>query len=141
MTDGTDQTGGDPAMARLRGRYGRYTRGRLERFAQRLQERIHSDRVPIVSLELAGPTERIAFADALKLDYRQVPLGERLGPLWATYWARVVVEVPEAWAGARVDLYWDSRSEALLWLDGRSTQGLNPGRHTAPLLQPARGGE
>jgi alpha-mannosidase len=141
MTDGTDQTGGDPAMARLRGRYPQYTSGRLERFAQRLQERIHSDRVPIVSLELAGPTERIAFADALKLDYRQVPLGERLGPLWATYWARVVVEVPEAWAGARVDLYWDSRSEALLWLDGRSMQGLNPGRHTAPLLQPARGGE
>ncbi|HEX7884002.1 MAG TPA: glycoside hydrolase family 38 C-terminal domain-containing protein, partial [Afipia sp.] len=45
------------------------------------------------------------------------------------------------WAGARIDLYWDSRSEALLWLDGRSSQGLNPGRHTAPLFQSASGGE
>ncbi|KWV60932.1 hypothetical protein AS156_26305 [Bradyrhizobium macuxiense] len=97
--------------------------------------------MPVVSLELAGPTERISFAEGLKLDYRPIPLGEPLGPLWATYWVRVVADVPEAWAGSRVDLYWDSRSEALLWLDGRSSQGLNPGRHTAPLLQPARGGE
>ena len=26
--------------------------------------------------------------------------------------------VPEAWAGSRVDLLWDSASEATLWLGG-----------------------
>ncbi|NEV01971.1 alpha-mannosidase [Bradyrhizobium uaiense] len=137
----TDRESGNPAVARIRGRYPQYTRRRLESFAQRLQQKIHADSVPVTSLEIAGPTERISFAEALDLDYRPVALGETLGPLWATYWVRGVAEVPEAWAGSRVDLYWDSRSEALLWLDGRSSQGLNPGRHTAPLVQPSRGGE
>lgn len=136
-----DRNSSSAAVARIRGRYPRYTRGRLERFAQRLLDKTHADRVPVTSLELAGPTERISLAEALELDYRPSSLGQPLGPLWATYWVRVVAEVPETWTGARVDLYWDSRSEALLWLDGRSSQGLNPGRHTAPLLQSAQGGE
>lgn len=141
MIDDTDRENGNSAVARIRGRYPQYTRRRLERFAERLQRRIHSDRVKVTSLELAGPTDRITLAEALELDYRPVELGQTLGPLWATYWVRVVAEVPEGWAGSRVDLYWDSRSEALVWLDGRSTQGLNPGRHVAPLVQSARGGE
>ncbi|MFQ3455856.1 glycoside hydrolase family 38 C-terminal domain-containing protein [Bradyrhizobium sp. UFLA01-814] len=136
-----DRESGDPAVARIRGRYPQYTRRRLQGFAERLQQKIHADRVPVTSLALAGPTERISLEDALKLDYRAVPLGETLGPLWATYWVHVVAEVPQAWAGSRVDLYWDSRSEALLRLNGRSSQGLNPGRHIAPLVQSARGGE
>ncbi|MBR0795087.1 alpha-mannosidase [Bradyrhizobium jicamae] len=138
-----DETDRDdnPAVGRIRGRYPQYTRGRLEAFAQRLQDRIHPDRVPVTSLALAGPTGRISLSEALELDYRPVSLGETLGPLWATYWVRVVAEVPAAWAGSRVELCWDSRSEALLWLDGRSQQGLNPGRHIAPLIQSARGGE
>ncbi|WGS00937.1 glycosyl hydrolase-related protein [Bradyrhizobium sp. ISRA443] len=136
-----DRNSSSAAVARIRGRYPRYTRGRLERFAQRLLDKTHADRVPVTSLELAGPTERISLAEALELDYRPSSLGQPLGPLWATYWVRVAAEVPETWTGARVDLYWDSRSEALLWLDGRSSQGLNPGRHTAPLLQSAQGGE
>ncbi|GEC54084.1 alpha-mannosidase [Bradyrhizobium japonicum] len=136
-----DRESGDPAVARIRGRYPQYTRRRLQGFAERLQQKIHADRVPVTSLALAGPTERISLEDALKLDYRPAPLGETLGPLWATYWVHVMAEVPQAWAGSRVDLYWDSRSEALLWLNGCSSQGLNPGRHTAPLVQSASGGE
>ncbi len=89
----------------------------------------------------ADQTERISYAEATALKYRDVGLGEPLGPLWSTYWARVTVRVPEGWHGARVDLYWDSRSEALLWLDGRSSQGLNIGRYTATLAQKAKGGE
>ncbi|KJC52846.1 hypothetical protein UP09_00325 [Bradyrhizobium sp. LTSP885] len=139
--DEADRENNNPAVARIRGRYPQYTRGRLGRFAERLRDKIHADRVPVVSLELAGPTERISLSEALKLDFRPISLGQTLGPLWATYWVRVSADVPAAWAGSRVDLYWDSRSEALLWLDGRSSQGLNPGRHIAPLLQPARGGE
>ncbi len=126
MVDDTDRENGNSAVARICGRYPQYTRRRLERFAERLQRRIHSDRVKVTSIDLAGPTDRITLAQALELDYRPVELGQKLGPLWATYWVRVVAEVPEGWAGSRVDLYWDSRSEALVWLDGRSTQGLNP---------------
>src|SRR5262249_52031950 len=43
-----------------------------------------------------------------------------------TYWFRGSATVPESWRGARVDLLWDSESEATLWLDGEPAQGLNP---------------
>ncbi|MEI9991938.1 MAG: alpha-mannosidase [Rhizomicrobium sp.] len=126
---------------RLRGRYAGYTRTRLKQFARRLNRAIYPDRAPAERIELAGPTDRIPFERAKDLDYRPAELGAPLGPLWATYWARITVKIPEGWRGARVDLYWDTRSEALIWRDGRSVQGLNSGRHTAPLTPAARGGE
>ncbi|MEJ0042201.1 MAG: hypothetical protein WDM81_08275 [Rhizomicrobium sp.] len=129
MTHDTSQRG---EFQRVRGRYPGYTRTRLTQFARRLKRAIYPDRAAVERIELAGPTDRIAFEQAKTLDYREAALGAPLGPLWATYWARVTARIPEAWRGSRVDLYWDSRSEALLWVNGRSTQGLNSGRHTAP---------
>lgn len=139
----TDETSPSPRgeFQRLRGRYAGYTRTRLKQFARRLRSVIYPERAPVERIELAGPTDRIPFAAAKGLDYRPVELGAPLGPLWATYWARVTLRIPEGWRGARVDLYWDSRSEALLWLDGRSAQGLNNGRHTATVSPSAKGGE
>ena len=126
---------------RLRGRYAGYTRARLAQFSRRLKRAIYPEREKVERIELAGPLDRIGFEDAQGLSYRTVQLGEPLGPLWSTYWARVTVRIPERWRGSRVDLYWDSRSEALLWLNGRSRQGLNPGRHFAPLTEAAVGGQ
>jgi alpha-mannosidase len=126
---------------RVRGRYPGYTRTRLAQFARRLKRAIYPERAAAERIELAGPTERIAFAQAQALPYRPIGLGEPLGPLWATYWARVTVRIPSGWRGARVDLHWDSRSEALLWLDGRSSEGLNPGRNFAQMTAAAAGGE
>ncbi len=126
---------------RLRGRYAGYTRTRLKQFARRLKSAIYSARAKVERIELAGPTDRITYADATKLAYRDAALGEALGPLWSTYWARVTVRIPAEWRGARVDLYWDSRSEAMLWLEGRAAQGLNIGRNTARLTPAAQGGE
>ena len=128
-------------IARIRGRYPGYTRERLRQFARRLAKAIYPERVPVEAIEMAGPTDRIALAEAEALDYRSVELGQALGPQWATFWFRVKAKVPPSWRGARVDLYWDSRTEALLWLDGRSSQGLNVGRHAAPLTHAATGGE
>jgi alpha-mannosidase len=126
---------------RMRGRYAGYTRARLKQFARRLKRAIYPERENIARIELSGPTQRISFKDAQALTFRPVQVGELLGPLWSTYWVRLTVTVPARWKGARVDLYWDSRSEALLWLDGRSHQGLNPGRHFATLTPSAKGGE
>ncbi|HEY4940429.1 MAG TPA: glycoside hydrolase family 38 C-terminal domain-containing protein [Rhizomicrobium sp.] len=126
---------------RLRGRYAGYTRTRLRQFARRLKSAIYPEREKVLRIELAGPTERISFAEAQALRYRDIGLGEPLGPLWSTYWVRVTARIPQSWRGARVDLYWDSRSEGLLWLDGRSSQGLNIGRNSARLTPTARGGE
>ena len=98
---------------------------------------------------------RITAAEAQALELRPVAPGIQLGPAWATWWFRVRATVPEAWEGRRVDLLWDSRSEATLWVDGVSRQGLNAGPHArsgpmatlpqdrtdAPLRERARAGE
>ena len=140
MTDETRPAATDP-FRRLRGRYDGYTRARLEAVARRLRRAIYPEQAPVTRIEMAGPTERIGFEAAQGLAYRDVDLGEPLGPLWATYWVRVTAQVPAAWAGSRVDLHWDSVSEALLRLDGHTVQGLNIGRPAARLLERARGGE
>jgi len=126
---------------RVRGRYEGYTRARLAQFVRRLKRAIYPERENVARLELAGPTERIPFQEAQSLSFRTVQVGEAFGPLWSTYWARVTATIPERWKGSRVDVHWDSRSEALLWLDGRSSQGLNPGRNFATLTPSAKGGE
>jgi alpha-mannosidase len=129
------------AFQRLRGRYPRYTRTRLEQFARRLRKAIYPERADVARIEIAGPSDRIAFAQAATLDYRAASIGEKLGPLWSTYWIRITARIPESWRGARVDLHWDSRSEALLWFDGRSQRSLNIGREDAALVRAAQGGE
>jgi alpha-mannosidase len=131
----------DTSLRRVRGRYPGYTRTRLAQFARRLKSAIYPDRIAVERLELAGPVDRVSFGEVQKLSFCTVQPGEPLGPLWATYWARVTARIPEAWAGSRVDLHWDSRSEALLWLDGRSAQGLNIGRNFATVSRAAKGGE
>lgn len=128
-------------IRRIRGRYPAYTRARLKAFGARLARTIYSATAPVTRIEMSGPTERLSFAEAAALPYRDVKLGEKLGPIWSTYWFRVTVTVPPAWAGAPVDLLWDSRSEALLWLDGRSSRGLNIGRSAARLTESATGGK
>ncbi len=138
MSDDTAERG---EFQRLRGRYAGYTRTRLAQFGRRLKRAIYPDRAEVSRIELAGPTARVPFAQAQAFEYRDVQLGVPLGPLWSTYWVRVTATIPEAWRGARVDLYWDSRSEGLLWLDGRSSQGVNIGRNTARLTPSAKGGE
>ncbi len=113
--------------------------------SERLRAAIYAETAPPDELLVAGPVDRTPLEEAERLEYRPAVLGERFGPLWATYWFRVRVTVPEAWRGRRVDLLWVTRSESTLWIDGRSIQGLNTGgggeRPDALLLEEARGGE
>ncbi len=126
-------------------RHPRYTRERIAQVGDRLRALIWADTVSPDRITVAGPVDRIAPEDAGRLDYRDCALGERFGPLWATFWLRVEGTVPPAWAGERVDLLFVSHSEATLWIDGRSVQGLNTSpdgaRPDALLLDPAVGGE
>jgi alpha-mannosidase len=80
-------------------------------------------------LLVVGPVDRISWQEAQSLDYRPVALGERFGPLWATYWFRMRATPPEG----EIHLLWDSRSEATLWQEGRALHGLNPFHRAAPL--------
>jgi alpha-mannosidase len=122
-----------------------YTRERLAHTEARLAALVHPERAAVDRMEIAGPTGRIDRSAAAALDYAPVALGAELGPLFATWWLRVAATVPEAWAGERVDLVFDTRSEATLWRDGRAVQGLSSGgdqvRSDATLIASARGGE
>jgi alpha-mannosidase len=122
-----------------------YTRDRLARTEARLAGLVHPERVPVDGMSLSPAVGRIGHAAAQELPYRDVAPGEPLGPLFATYWLRVEATVPEAWAGSRVDVLLDTRSEATLWLAGRAVQGLNSAasqpRPDATLLRSATGGE
>jgi alpha-mannosidase len=122
-----------------------YTRARLAATARRMRALIYSDVRPADSLRISPRVDRISWDEARELAYREVSLGEQLGPRWSTFWFDVRATVPDAWDGRRVDLLWVTHSEATLWIDGRSIQGLNfgsPGeRPDAVLRAPARGGE
>ena len=127
-----------------------YTRDRLQQFAERLLQLVWADARPIEDLVVAGPVDRIPPARAVELEFRPAAPGAIFGPAWATFWFRARARVPEEWAGRRVDLYWQSHSEATLWMAGRTVQGLNhmpsksPDASTRPeaqLFSRARGGE
>ena len=102
-----------------------YTRARLAQASERLREAIWAETRPLDELLVSEAVDRISYEEAQALPLRAAALGERFGPLWATFWFRATATVPKEWAGRRVDLLWDSSSEATLWLDGTAVQGLN----------------
>jgi alpha-mannosidase len=102
-----------------------YARQRLAQTSERLRARVYADTRPVDELLVSQQTDRISWDEAQQLEYRPAQLGERFGPLWATYWFRVWATIPEEWRGSRVELRWYTGSEATLWRDGRVIVGLN----------------
>ncbi|HEY6889371.1 MAG TPA: glycoside hydrolase family 38 C-terminal domain-containing protein [Solirubrobacter sp.] len=106
-----------------------YARERIAQFAARLP--VFGTPVGL-SLELSGPVERGEPAGA----FRKAELGERLGPLFATFWLRASGVVPE---GAH--LFVDFGGEATLWVDGRPAESLSSGPRQARMSVPVPAGE
>jgi alpha-mannosidase len=117
-----------------------YTRRRLAQTSERLRAGVFTDLRPVDELVVAGPVDRISWDEAQSLDFRPADLGERFGPLWATYWFKVRATVPEEWRGERVELRWYSDSEATLWRDGRVVAGLNRHHAEATIADSAEAG-
>jgi alpha-mannosidase len=118
------------------------TRLRIAQTASRLHSRAYAATIPLDTLLVSERTTRIGFDAAQQLEFRPARIGETFGPQWATYWFRVAATVPETWAGRRVDLLFDTGSEATLWRGGEPVRGLNaPHRTTAPLTHAAEPGE
>ena len=121
------------------------SRARIAQTVSRLRSLVHPETIAPDRLELSERTDRRGWTGAQALAYAPAALGAELGPLWATYWFRVGATVPDAWAGERVDLLWDSGSEATVWEDGRVVQGVYTGwralREVAPVREPATAGE
>lgn len=103
-----------------------YTRTRIQQLANRFRDRIYPQTRAMDQMLVAGPVDRVSWAEAQQLkEWQPASLGQQFGPLWSTFWFRLKASVPAEWAGQRVDLLWVSHSEATLWVDGRSVQGLN----------------
>jgi alpha-mannosidase len=121
-----------------------YTRTRIEQLVQRFQTRIYRQLIPVPSLQVSAGVGRIPYEQAMTLPRTPAKVGIELGPIWTTFWFRLQYRVPADWQG-RVDLLWNSNSEATLWVNGRSIQGLNyssgQNHEDAPLIAQARGGE
>ena len=126
-------------------RHLQYTRARLAQRSERLRAAIRPETRPVDELLVSPAVDRISWDEAQALEYRPAELGERFGPLWATYWFRIRATVPAEWRGRRVELMWSSLSEATLWRDGRAVQGLNTGgageRPDAVIAESARAGQ
>ena len=103
--------------------------------SRRLRAATYPETCSVGELLVAGPVDRITWDEAQALEYRPARIGERFGPLWATYWFRLRATVPDGWHGSRVDLLWRSGSEATLWLDGRVVAGLNEHHAEATLAE------
>jgi alpha-mannosidase len=106
-----------------------YTRRRLQQTSERLFARVYPETRALDEVLVSPEVDRISWEEAQALEYRPAELGERFGPLWATYWFRLRGTVPEEWSGERIDLLWYTGSEGTLWRDGRVVVGLN--RHHA----------
>ena len=125
-------------------RFPALTRARLKQLAGDMKALIYKETRAVDKLLMAGPAERISYAEAQKLKYQPVKLGQRLGPQWATFWFQIETAIPTEWAGQRVDLLWDSQSEAQLWQDAKPLQGLNfpyGERQDATLVEKAAAGQ
>ncbi len=125
-------------------RFPALTRARLKQLAGDMKALIYPQSQAVDKLTMAGPTDRIDYNQAIKLKYKPVKLGQPLGPLWSTFWFHVNATVPAGWAGKRIDLLWNSLSEATLWRDGKPQQGLNfpyGERPDAVLTEKAKAGE
>ena len=94
-----------------------YTRERVRQATREAAALVHPETQACSRLRITGP-------DGVE---RDAELGMELGPLWATWWLDVSAEVPEAWAGSRVDLLVVTNSEATVWVDGEPVQGLVSG--------------
>ncbi|HKV67940.1 MAG TPA: glycoside hydrolase family 38 C-terminal domain-containing protein [Gaiellales bacterium] len=110
-------------------RHSEYTRARIAQVGERIEALVYPDRRAPERLAVAGPVGHIAVSEAEGLEYRDAALGEQFGPAWSTFWFAVEATVPPGWEGERVDLLFVSHSEATLWMNGRSVQGLNTSRH------------
>src|SRR4051794_11058696 len=110
-----------------------YTRERIRQVHREIRALVHAEARDPDRTRIAGPVDRIGYAEALRLEHRDATPGMPLGPLWATWWLEVEATVPDAWEGAQVDLLLVTNSEATLWLDGDPVQGLVTGaEHSRP---------
>jgi alpha-mannosidase len=97
------------------------------------------------------PDEPVPLAEALAADYEPFEVGQAWGRPWSTTWLRVTGQIPQDWAGKRVEAVFDpgfvgswpgGQAEGLAYdLDGVPLKAINPQNQYIPIATEAKGGE
>lgn len=128
------------------------TIGRVRRvLKERLRPAIYSDPHPLDLAAHVVDGEPIAVADGLAAEYRPITVGQQWGRAWDTTWFRLRGQVPESFAGRRVEIVADLgfdpnltgfQCEGLVYRpDGTPVRSLNPRAQWIPVGSPVDGGE
>ncbi|MFE0188626.1 alpha-mannosidase [Streptomyces sp. NPDC058989] len=126
--------------------------GRLERaLGQFVRPAQYSARLPLRLAVWHAPGEPVPVQEALRAGYEPFAVGEPWGPPWSTSWFRLAGEVPDDWAGRRVEVVIDPgfsgdgpgfQAEGLVYdAEGVPLKGIHPRNRHVPVASPARGGE
>ncbi|MFC8076079.1 alpha-mannosidase [Streptomyces sp. NPDC057307] len=113
---------------------------------RRLRPALYTGRLPMEVGAWHIPGEPVPVDVALRAGYTPFVVGENWGGgPWSTSWFRFGAEVPERWAGRRVEAVIDlggDRAEGLVHDEhGTPLQGLHPHNRTVTVATQARGGE
>lgn len=127
-----------------------------ERIAKFLKERLrpalYPHRVPMDIAAWTAPGEPVAASTALKADFHPFTIGGEWGAPWSTTWFRFTTEIPQRWAGHRVEAIFDlgfdltrgpgGQAEGFVHDErGKPLQGLHPYNRTVLLNRCAAGRE
>ncbi|MGC0207350.1 alpha-mannosidase [Streptomyces levis] len=118
---------------------------------QRIKTAVYAATVPFQVEAWQAPGEPVPFEEAAAASYEPFAMGTPWGPPWGTTWFRMRGQVPEAWAGRRVEAVIDlgftgdwpgNQAEALVHrTDGTPLKAVNPLNQYVAIANPAQGGE
>ncbi|GAA2521920.1 glycoside hydrolase family 38 C-terminal domain-containing protein [Streptomyces levis] len=118
---------------------------------QRIKTAVYAATVPFQVEAWQAPGEPVPFEEAAAASYAPFAMGTPWGPPWGTTWFRMRGQVPEAWAGRRVEAVIDlgftgdwpgNQAEALVHrTDGTPLKAVNPLNQYVAIANPAQGGE
>ncbi|MBF9069154.1 alpha-mannosidase [Streptacidiphilus fuscans] len=126
----------------------RMTEARIRKLLDRVvRPALYSATRPLALSAWQVDGEPVPVAEALTADYQPFALGSSWGGPWSTTWLRARAEIPEAWAGRRVEAVFDlgfdlsrgpgGQAEGLVHdAHGSPIQGLHP-YHRSVLLSPS----
>ncbi|WP_446041084.1 alpha-mannosidase [Streptomyces sp. SID1121] len=111
--------------------------------ADRLRPALYTGRLPMDVDAWHIPGEPVPVEVALRAEYTPFVVGDSWGGPWSTTWFRVRADVPERWAGLRVEAVLDLGSAEGLVHDelGTPLQGVHARNRSVLLSTAASGGE
>lgn len=112
--------------------------------ASRLRPALYTGRLPMDVTAWHIPGEPVPVDVALRGDYSPFVVGDTWGGPWSTTWFRIGAEIPERWAGLRVEAMLDlgRHAEGLVHDElGTPLRGLHASDRAVPLCGAAIGGE